>query len=289
MRDTAALDPIDYIERWRQIVERRREYIDALYARLGQTTANYWASRADLFRPSVRRDPVPDPFLTRVLQSLTPEMVVLDVGAGGGRYAVPLSRAAKRVVAVEPSAAMVHSLREELRLTGIENVEIVESTWEQAQVEPADVVICSHVIYPLPHVEPFLRKLDTHARRLCFLYLNVGQPAWEIPELWRQFHGEPVRPQPTYIDAYNVLHQMGIYANVEIVPLAARGAGRGLDFDRWVEQFRERLVLDERVETTERLRAALREVLVETPDGWQLRTRQAYAAIIWWGPAGRTS
>jgi SAM-dependent methyltransferase len=279
--------PIDYAGRWREIVEERRRYIDALYARLGRTTANYWASRAQSFRPSARRDHGPDHFLSRVLQDVTGDSTVLDVGAGGGRYAVPLTRRAGRVIAVEPSPHMVQALRQEAEETGIKNLEIVESAWESAAVGPADVVICSHVVYPLPDIVPFLRKLDQHTRGTCFLYLNCGQPVWELPELWRRFHEEPVRPQPTYIDAYNLLHQMGIFANVEIVPLARRGLTPGLTFERAVEQFRERLVLDDSLETTGRLEAALRDTLVETDDGWQTPPRNAQAAIIWWRPSSR--
>jgi SAM-dependent methyltransferase len=276
--------PIDYEARWQQIVEARREYIDGLYARLGRTTANYWASRAQLFRPSVRRDTTPDFFLNRVLRDVTPDSTVLDVGAGGGRYAIPLTKHAKQVVAVEPSQHMVGALRDEVAETGIQNLEVVESTWQNADVAPADVVICSHVLYPLPDIVPFLEKLAAKTRQYCFLQLNGGQPVWEMHDLWLRFYDEPVRPQPTYIDAFNLLHQMGIYANVEIMPHSRRGLSVGLTFDRAVEQFRERLVLDDSPETTVRLEAALREKLVETPDGWQTPDRNSRVAIVWWSP-----
>ena len=284
---TPAVEPVEYAERWQRIVETRREYMDALYARVRRTTENYWAPRAEFFRPSVRREQGPDTFLAKVFEHLTPEMTVLDVGAGGGRYAIPLAERAKEVVAVEPASPMVQVMREEAERAGVRNLRIVEGDWESAEVEPADIVICSHVIYPIADVVPFLRKLDARTKRTCFLYLMAGQPAWEIQDLWLRFHGEPVRPQPTYIDAYNLLHQLGIYANVEIVSFLRQGMLRDATLEAAAERFRESLILDDSTETTEQLQRVLREVMLETPDGWQMPPRPMKAAIIWWTPENR--
>ncbi len=280
----AVPEPIDYAERWRQIVESRREYMDGLYARVGRTTANYWASRSDFFRPSVRRQAGPDPFLTRVLDQLTPGMTVLDVGAGGGRYAIPLAAHAREVVAVEPAEPMVRVLHEEAEQAGVTNLRIVQADWLAAAVEPADVVICSHVVYPITDIVPFFRKLDEKTKKVCLLYLNAGQPPWEDPNLWRRFHDEPMRPQPTYIDAYNVLYQMGIRANVEIVAFERTGILASPTFEVAVGRVRDSLILDDSPETTSRLEAVVREVMVHDEAGWRLPTRPAQAAIVWWGP-----
>jgi SAM-dependent methyltransferase len=283
----ADVAPVDYARRWHAIVERRRVAMDALYARLGRTTADYWARRSEFFRPSAHRQTGPDRFLAKVLEFVTPETVVLDVGAGGGRYAVPLAGHARAVVAVEPAAPMVRVLREEAARAGVHNLRIVESDWERAEVEPADVVICSHVIYPIADVVPFLRKLDAKMGRVCLLALHAGQPPWELDDLWRHFHAEPPRPQPTYIDAYNLLHQLGISANVEVYAYDRPGVPGGATLEEAAARFRETLILDDRPETTARLHALLRERLVRTADGWQLPPRRAQAAIIWWTPEQR--
>ena len=275
-------DAIDYAERWRQIVERRRVYLDDLYGRLGRDTSNYWATRSDFFRPSVRRQDGPDAFLARVMAQLQPDMTVLDVGAGGGRYAIPLCSRARQVVAVEPAAPMVQVMREEAELAGADNLRVVASDWGTAAVDAADIVICSHVIYPIADVEPFLRKLDEKTRGVCLLYLNAGQPPWEMQDLWLQFHDQPARPQPTYIDADNLLHQMGIYANVEVIAYQRpRAVGAGT-FEEAAERLRETLVLDRHPETTARLHRVLRDVLAEENGVWSLPPRPARAAIISW-------
>lgn len=277
-----ALEAIDYAERWRRIVERRRVYMDRLYARVGRDTSNYWATRSEYFRPSLRRQDGPDPFLDRVLAHVTPATTVLDVGAGGGRYAIPIAAHAREVVAVEPAAPMVRVLREEAEAAGVTNLRVVQSAWEEAAVAPAEVTICSHVIYPIADVVPFLRKLDAMTRGICFLFLNAGQPPWELADLWLRFHDEPMRPQPTYIDAYNLLHQLGILADVEIVSFQRQSYLGGATFEAAVERLRDTLILDDGPTTTRRLHEVLREVLVQTPQGWQLPPRPVRVAIISW-------
>lgn len=288
MTTTAEMvEPVDYAERWRQIVEARRAHMDALYARLGRTTANYWARRSDFFRPSARRQLGPDPFLSFVMELLSPEKTVLDVGAGGGRLAIPIAGRAREVVAVEPAEPMVRVLREEAEGAGVHNLRVVRSEWLAAEVEPADIVICSHVIYPIADVAPFLTKLDAMTRGTCLLYLNAGQPPWEYQDLWLRFHDEPMRPQPTYIDAYNLLHQLGIYANVQVEPLVRASFVREPTLEAAVERLRETLILDDRPETTARLHATLREVLVHNEEGWAMPPRTTQVAIIWWTPDQR--
>ncbi len=279
---TGSAGSIDYAARWRAIVESRREYMDRLYAALDRTTANYWQGRAGFFRPSVRRQMGPDQFLDRVLGRIQPGMTVLDVGAGGGRYAIPIAAAAKAVTAVEPAEPMVEVMREEATLAGVNNLTIVHGDWLAAEVGPADIVICSHVIYPIADVVPFLTKLREMTRGVCMLYLNVDQPPWEYTELWTQFHDEPMRPQPTYIDAYNLLHQLGVYADVEIVTFQRQSFMAAPTFEAAADRLRDTLILDTTPATTERLHDVLRRVLVQTETGWQMPPRPARAAIISW-------
>lgn len=281
-----AARPIDYAVRWAAMVEARREHMDALYARVDRTTANYWATRRDFFRPSVARQLGPDPFLARVLTHITAHTTVLDVGAGGGRYAIPLAAHAGEVVAVEPAAPMVEVMREEAARAGVHNLRIVPHPWGDAEVAPADIVVCSHVIYPIADVAPFLTKLHQKARKRCYLYLNAGQPPWEDAALWLRVHDEPMRPQPTYIDAYNVLHALGILADVEIVTFSRRSFVGGATIEAAIERFRDTLILDDTPETTVRLHRVLRDVLIETPDGWALPPTETKAAIISWMGAG---
>src|SRR3972149_11747674 len=99
------MQPIDFIDRWRRIVEERRRQTDDAYARLGRTTRDYWARRAGRFAAFSREDH-PDPFLDKVLAHVDGQSTVLDVGAGTGRHTVPMARVVRRGFAVERSPAL---------------------------------------------------------------------------------------------------------------------------------------------------------------------------------------
>jgi SAM-dependent methyltransferase len=276
--------PIDHIERWRRIVAARREQHDAACASQGRTTDDYWARRAEGYRKFVREASAgPDPFLECVLRHLRREDTVLDVGAGTGRHAIPLARHARRVIALDPSPAMLRFLREDAASQGLSNVDIIEGTWPEAagQMPPADIVISAHVLYAIEDIVPFLRALDGHARRLCFLYLMAWQQWFDLLGLWEALHSERRRPQPTYIDAVNVLHQLGCYANVEVAWMeTARLFDRVEDA---VERFAESLAVGDDPERRRRLHRALAERLEPLEDGgFALPERRYPLATVWW-------
>ena len=60
-----------------------------------------------------------DPLLVHVLDRLTAEMTVLDVGSGIGRWALPMARRVRRVTAVEPLQGMRQVLVERVAAQGI--------------------------------------------------------------------------------------------------------------------------------------------------------------------------
>ncbi len=281
-----ALSPpsIDYVERWRRTVVARREQHDAVCAAQGRTTDDYWARRAEGFRKFVQEAASgEDPFLACVLSHLRGEDTVLDVGAGTGRHSIPLARHASHVIALDPSPAMLRFVRDDVASLGLTNVEVVEGAWPEAaeRVSQADVLVCAHVLYPIEEVVPFLRALDGHARRLCFLNLMVWQPWFDQLELWEAVHGEPRLPQPTYIDAVNVLHQLGCYANVEVAWVEMTRAFDSLDDA--MERFAESVAVGDDAGRQGRLRDALARRLKAIGGGRLAFPLRRYpVATVWW-------
>ncbi|MGB2696175.1 MAG: class I SAM-dependent methyltransferase [Dehalococcoidia bacterium] len=276
--------PIDYITLWRDIVVSRREQHDAACAQEGRTTDDYWARRAEGLHKFAREaSQGGDALLACVLRYLRPDDVVLDVGAGTGRHAIPLARHARRVVAIDPSPGMLRFLRDDATEQKLDNVDVVEGAWPDVadRVPQADVIISAHVLYPIEDVVPFLRAFDGHARRLCLLQLMVGQPWFDQLGLWEAVHGSQRLPQPTYIDALNVLHQLGCYTNVEIVRAQTPRVFDSLDDA--VERLAESVAVGDDREQRARLREALAKQLEPTDDGRLAHpVRQWPLATLWW-------
>ena len=92
-------------DEWRRRVEANREQIERL--REDERRADFYQASAGRFRPGGESPPE----LPQLLELGGPDDVWLDIGAGGGRYAVPLARRIHQLFAVEPSPAMRETLR----------------------------------------------------------------------------------------------------------------------------------------------------------------------------------
>lgn len=279
---------IDYIARWRDIVERRRVQMESAYERAGLTNVDYWGRRAKAYRTSLHERMDEDPFLLRLLRDVTPDTTVLDVGAGTGRHTVALAPHVSRVTAVDPSEPMLDFLRQDVATHGMGNVETVSGEWMSVEVPPADIVICSHVLYPIADVAPFIQKLAAFARQRVYVYLRVDPLATDLG-FWADFYGEPLQSQPVYLDFVGVLAQLDIIADVEIVE--HRFTWTFKTVDEAVDQVGNSLCLrEDDVAARTRLRALLNERLISWPDGrLGPRIGSARSAILSWVPAAESA
>jgi SAM-dependent methyltransferase len=160
---TAAARWADQVRANRDQVDRVREVPD------GQ---DFYSRVTSLFRADPRRtgDPVLD-----VLRGLANAGDVwLDIGAGAGRYALPLALTVREVIAVDPSRSMLGVMRDLMAEHDIGNIRIVEGRWPPdeelaARLGPfpiADVALIAHVGYDIEAIEPFVSVMEASARRL---------------------------------------------------------------------------------------------------------------------------
>jgi SAM-dependent methyltransferase len=270
-----------WADHWRSLVGGR-DTQRGTEQRDGDPTRDPWTGRADRFATYSAELPADDPLFLRLRDAVRPEDTVLDVGAGAGRYAVPLAALAREVVAVEPSPAMRHHLAARLEAAGTSNVAIVGATWPEAEVFPADVTLCAHVVYGVREIMPFLRALDARTRRLCLIAIRIEQHPGML-ELARLVLDEERVRQPALIDLYNALAALGIAADVQIGP--ASSGFRFADHADAAAHYADRLRIPEG-ERRERLDAALAANLIQGRDGrWRWPGPPPRNAIVSWTPA----
>jgi len=150
---------------------------------------------------------------------------VLDIGAGPGTLAIPLAPLVNEVTTVEPGEGMVSILNEHARKKKITNITSIEKRWEEIDISrdlcgQYDVVIAS-LSLTMYDIQESLEKMNTVSRDYVYLFWFVDMPFWErmYADLWEPLHKSRYYSGPKADCLFNVLYQMGIYANVEMLPL----------------------------------------------------------------------
>ncbi len=250
------------IERWHGILDARAKQMDAAYARLGRTSADFWERRAKNYHRSTKETAALDPLYLKLRQEVTRDTSVLDVGAGTGRFALALAPYAQHVTAVEPNTVMLNYLKRDAMGEELPNISLLYTSWQDAPTDlSADIVVCSHVLYPIWDVDTFIAKLRAASRRACYIYMRAVHFDTSTSPLWKHFHGDERQPAPGYIYALDVLFEMGIYADVEIVRMP--GVLRYPSLDVATEELLEQLILPDDEQTRNELQQLLQRWLVE--------------------------
>ena len=269
------------VDHWRQMIIAEHAQTDRIR---GPRPDDHWTQYARNFKDDPHR--TGDEMVDALRSHLRPEDTLIDVGAGGGRLALPLALSCRQVIAVEPSPSMCAVLRETAGEFGIENVSITEATWADASVEPAEVVMSSHVVYVIQEIEPFVRKMESHARRLVLGVLFQSPPQAQMAGLWEEVHGEERLRLPCLPEFLPVLEELGIRATV--TELAARHQGGFGSFEEARDSLTRRLYVRPDTEEMERLERVLADSLHQADGEWRIKgSRPLTPCIVAWETGGR--
>jgi SAM-dependent methyltransferase len=240
---------------------------------------SHWNKRAPAFAQHARKSAYAEEFVR--LLAPQPEWSVLDVGCGAGTLAIPLAGMVRNITAIDFSDAMIDLLNAHCVEHGLTNVAARvlgwEDDWEQAGIVEHDVAIASRSLV-VHDLRTALIKLNNKARRIYVASL-VGDGPFDRKIF--EAIGRELDRGPDYIYVYNLLHQMGIHAEVRFVDHGDSGSTYR-DLDDAVEKFS--WMLDTLTPgETERLRTYFSRHLVKTTGGWALSYRRSvrWAVISW--------
>jgi SAM-dependent methyltransferase len=215
----------------------------------------------------------------RAVEAVTPRGEVLDVGAGAGAASLPLARWASAITAVDTDKGMLAALSELAHTMGVP-VRTTPGLWPEVsgRVEPADVVLCHHVLYNVPDLEPFVAALTAHARRRVVVELSARHPLVVLNPLWRRFHGLNRPEGPRATDAVAVLRALGLDPQVQSWRRPA--PPEYASYREMVETTHRRLCLPpERIDEVD---TALRELGVDPQGALYLGSSTRELVTIWW-------
>jgi len=270
----------DFIRMWDEQIARAFEQ----KRKAGEDNGSFWDNPVNVDR-YVRRLQNDD--RGRVQKQLASMEIpqgssVLDIGAGPGTLSVPLALSGCSVTVVEPSGPMIMGMEAYRALTNAPPIRIIQKTWEAAAPEEIgrhDVVIASLSLM-MSDIRTCIKKMDDCANSAVHLFWFLLPPSLSRgnSELWPLLHGEPYNYEPTADILWNVLCQLGIYANLTI---ESRTVGQAYTSAEEMHQdYYTRLLVttDDQKRTVDKY---LDERAVRTDNGYVL-PGTSKTAHIWW-------
>jgi SAM-dependent methyltransferase len=282
----ATAEAMEAIDAWAARVRANRDQVDRL--REVPDGADFYARVTSIFRADPRR--TNEPVLDMLIAIARRDETWLDIGAGAGRYALPLALATREVIAIDPSGGMLSVLRELMEEYAIRNVRIVEARWPPDDVlatalgpfPVAQVSLIAHVGYDIEAIGSFLDAMEAAASRQCVAVMMEMPPASAAEPLWLIVHGEPRMRLPALPDFVELLRARGRRPEVTI----AQREPRVFDSLESLDGFlRRQLWIADGGEKERRYREA-RDGLVEQRDGGFTVTGQEAlpVGVVTWSP-----
>ena len=264
---------------WKNLVELRAT--DRQKRRDSGEGKDPWTDRAQRFHAGVReRWQQKDSSRDFILSCIAADSTVLDIGAGTGAWSILLAQHVRRVTAVDPSESMLSVMRENLADEKTANVSIVQGAWPNVAVEPHDFSLCSHAMYGCPDLTTFIQGMEKHTRKTCFLLLRAPDRDCVQAEAAQHLWGHPF-DSPNFTIAYNILIQMGIYANVLMENTGYWKPRVSRDFDAALERLKREMCLAGVDEHDQFLLDLLRRRLL-AQGGVYVWPKEVCSALVYW-------
>lgn len=268
-------DPEQLGREWEAIVVEEYEQVEAV--REWQESDHYQSLSRHFVDDPHRTD---DEILNRLRAFSDPDTTWLDIGAGAGRYALPLALISERVIAIDPSPSMVETLQEQTAEHGIDNIETHHLRWpEGAEQLKADLSLMSHVGYDIRDINAFLDGVDQATEQQCIALMMDRAPSGGFTRLWEQVHGFKRQQLPAASEMIHLLLARGVVPTIE---LFKREPMHWQEHDLR-QQARQRLWLVEGSEKDQQLQRLLD---AEIADGVTDYQRPSAVVMIRWQPLG---
>ncbi len=239
----------------------------------------FWDKRA----PEFTRHATASDYIGQFLKIMEPEpdWSVLDIGCAAGTLAVPLAPAVKTITALDPSGVMLSLLEERCGNQNIGNIRAVrgrwQDDWDELGIGVHDVAIASRSLM-VDDLRQAVLKLAGRARKRVYITALVEDGPYDRRIV--EAAGRKCSPGADYIIVYNLLREMGIYANINITVTcndeSYGSIDEALDSVRW-------MIYEMTAEEEENVRSYLRGCLV--PEEGRLKfpySRIERWAVMWW-------
>ena len=174
-----------------------------------------WDKAAPGFFKRTRKEDYNDALFSKLI--LDKEDTVLDIGCGEGSITIPLAKRVKKVIGLDSSPKMLEYLEKRAAENSITNIETVLKPIEEIkydEIGDVDVVVASRSLNGIVPIEETLAELNRIANKYVFITI-FGPENKKIEKDFDKELGIKTEDFPDYNYFFNILFNMGIYANVE--------------------------------------------------------------------------
>ncbi len=215
-----------WTDQWKDFVTRS-SYLQTL---VEEEISNdqFWRSYG-IYDQALMYSGYPGEVLSKISSFISPDATLLDIGAGTGAFAIPLSRKTAQTIAVDPSEYQLQILSEKARQEGLTNIFTIKKEWKdvllfeisEACVSGVDIsdsdnsaVDYSLAAYSLfdEDIEHFLTKMIDVTEKGIFIVFRA-----EGVDSLNEFAFGP-RPYADYTCLYHILNDLGYRFDVTLFP-----------------------------------------------------------------------
>jgi hypothetical protein len=262
---------------WARLVRSNREQAERF--REAPEKPDFYAPTASIFEADPRR--TADAALEILRDIVRPDDTWLDIGAGGGRYTLPLALSVGVVIAIEPSESMRSILYQGVKDNGIQNIRVIAGRWPVKEIPKVDVALISHVGYDIEDIGPFLDAMEASARRLCVAILRDAAPSSSADWFWPRIHGEKRKPLPSLREFLILQIARGRLYDVRLVTEQIHDHSHRKTVDSFLRQ---QLFIEENSEKDRRLKQLIEEQVKEQGGRFSLTRKSSEVGIVSWTP-----
>ena len=199
-----------------------KEQIELCRQERSEHDAKHWEKAAGWYQAWVRDNDYVEKTTPYLRPLVGRGAQVLEIGAGTGAFTIPLAQKADRLIAIEPSSGMREILDEKRKRGGYENIHILARKVEDCfpdikEAAPFQLIFASFSLYNVKQIDVLLETLLPLTNYLAILLGSGAVSPWK-QSLYQQFRGEGriIPPQLDFL--YPLLLDMGLYADVDIIP-----------------------------------------------------------------------
>lgn len=240
-----------------------------------------WDKAAINFHKRTRKDDYLELLFSKLI--LDKNDTLLDLGCGEGSITIPLAGKVKKITGVDSSPKMLELLNQRAKKEKITNIQTIQKPLENItydEIGSHDIVLASRSINGIIPIKRTLKTINEIANKYVFITL-FGPENWKLEREFNEYINHENKEFPGHNYIFNILFNMGIYANVERLNIQTYREYDSIDEDMDNGKFRLDLLNENE---KDKLKKYLSKKLIKDPKTKKLYNKQDKAdwILIWW-------